>query len=79
MCGKNHKTIDVSTYTPLGLYNNKNKGGGGGRGWGVWATWLGGGAHGNIVLGPRALNGEGFADKRNFSGFRINPVIHMDK
>ena len=48
----------VSTSTPFGLYINKREGGGvcellDGRGW----------SHGNVVLGPRALNGEGFRSK----------------
>ena len=58
MCGKNCMKSYVSTSTPFGLYINKRRGGG-------VCELLGrrGGSHGNVVLGPRVLNGEGFRNK----------------
>ena len=58
MCGKNCMKSDVSTSTPFGLYINKREGGG-------VCELLGrrGGSHGNIVLGPRVLNGDGLRNK----------------
>ena len=55
MCAKNGMKSHVSTSTPFGLYINKREGGG-------VCELLGrrGGSHGNVVLGPRVLNGEGF-------------------
>jgi hypothetical protein len=58
MCCKNCMKSHVSTSTPFGLYINKREGGG-------VCELLGrrGGSHGNIVLGPRVLNGDGLRNK----------------
>jgi len=58
MCDKNCMKSHVSTSTTFELYINKREGGG-------VCELLGRreGSHGNVVLGPRVLNGDGFRNK----------------
>ena len=58
MCGKNCMKSHVSTSTPFGFYINKRQMGG-------VCELLDrrGRSHGNVVQGPRALNGESFRSK----------------